>query len=114
MRGKVHSPNMRDIGSTKLAREENDLHCGEIHDGRCAAGCRIAVSRPSSRFREKSERSDRIVFESFSNRFRIRIRVLKIESTCRLQGGLRTPFREREEFGDLAADISNNKASQTV
>ena len=54
----------------------------------------------------------RIVFESVSNR--IRIRVLKIESTCTPWGSLRGPHWERIESGDLAAEKLNNGASRLV
>ena len=67
MRGKVHRENMRKNGSARLAREEDYLHCGEIHDGRCTARCRIAVSCSNQHIHEKSARSDRIVFESDLN-----------------------------------------------
>lgn len=62
---------MRDIGSAKLAREEDYLHCGESGAARCHDRARIAVSHSPSHCRAESAFSDskaiRICVESSLN-----------------------------------------------
>ena len=112
MRGKVHRENMRKNGSTKLAREENDLHCGESGAARCHDRAGIAVSHSPSHCRAESAFSDskaiRICVESGLNQgAKNRIEVEE-------WGALGAPLEERGGVGDLAGNVWIYGASQTV
>lgn len=64
MRGKVHRENMRKNGSARLAREEDYRLRSGNGTARCHDRAGIDELGSDLHIREKSERSDRIVFES--------------------------------------------------